>query len=886
MFPKKLWTMGTMRLSSPVTLFALLCAVPLACASPAGGPGDESSGTGDGDSTGASAGPTTGDNEPDDPEVFPGLADEVEILIDNQGIPHIYASSDRDLFYAAGYQLAVDRLFQIDLMRRRAHGRGAEVLGAAKVDEDKISRLFDFKRWGTLDAARFKADAPDDYALFTAWVAGINDRIAEVNAGTAPLAYGFGPNGANYEPELWTNDDPFIVAKMIAFANSNVLEYEFLASVVARVTPDAFAAIELLRPGAEVFALPPEDRPDSGYAPLPDDANTLAATPRPKSQSLPADAAEQLQRMHRALSGFRIQGSNSWAVDGRFTADGRPLIANDPHQPLQSPSVMYAMHMNSADGGGSFDVAGFGFAGVPGVQLGHNRKVQWTATTGFADCMDLISVGVTGDGKTIDAGGKSAAITVRSEEIKVKDAPSVVVNFRDVEDYGVLLGDALPFPETLVVDPGRSLLIQWTGFRATNEAAAALAMSRAGNLREWERAVDKMEVGTFNWLGADKDGISYHLHTLVPDRGDPSHRQMPYLVVDGDVREYYWTGKHLPATKLPQSHAETTGYIVTANNDPFGFTADGNVHNDPWYYGTFYDPGYRAERITKELASLTAKGGITVADMQALQLDTYSGIADQLLPTLAEIYARVPSDDILESFRDRPELATLVKLLTVDWDRTMQQDQAGALAFHAFAHFLVTRIYRDDLLLTFSPIMEASPVTALKLTVLAATEQYENGDAVMQQGRDVLVMSALSDTAAWLTEEFGAVNPGMYSWGMRHGTGFRNPVGGALDGGWWPTHGGEDSVNVSSSVFYVTDTTDVRKQFESNDGAVFRLVTRFAPDGTPEATINFPRGNSGEPGSPHFDDTLDDWRDGVYSKLPFNRPEVNVATTEKFVLKP
>jgi penicillin amidase len=75
--------------------------------------------------------------------------------------------------------------------------------------------------------------------------------------------------------------------------------------------------------------------------------------------------------------------------------NGRPIIANDPHQPLQSPNVMYAMHMNSADAGGNIDAAGFGFAGAPGVQLGHNRNVQWAATTGFADCMDLYSVAAT-----------------------------------------------------------------------------------------------------------------------------------------------------------------------------------------------------------------------------------------------------------------------------------------------------------------------------------------------------------------------------------------------------------------------------------------------------------------------------------------------------------
>jgi penicillin amidase len=272
--------------------------------------------------------------------------------------------------------------------------------------------------------------------------------------------------------------------------------------------------------------------------------------------------------------------------------------------------------------------------------------------------------------------------------------------------------------------------------------------------------------------------------------------------------------------------------------------------------------------------------------MQALQLDTHSRLADQLLPLLEQVYGRVASAPALASFRDRPEQAELVRVLTVEWDRRMQQEQAGALAFHLFAHFLATQIYRDDLAATFGSIIDAAPNTLLKFASLALRGEFEGGDSLMAEGRDVLVMRALADTAAWLTTEFGAVSAASYSWGERHGSGFRNPVGGALDQGWFPTHGGEDTINVSSSTFYTRDTTQVVDRFESNDGAVFRVVTRFLEDGTPEAFVNFPPGNSGDPESPHFSDTLDDWRNGVYAKLPFTRAEVEAAQRERIVLRP
>ena len=856
-----------------LVLLALLCITPLAC-------GGDSNGDDDGTGT------TAGEEVLGDPEVFPGLRGEVEILIDDRGIPHIYAQTDRDLFYAAGYQMATDRLFQMDLMRRRAYGRGAEVLGAAKIDEDKISRLFNFKRWGALDAERLLKESPADFALFSAWVAGVNKRIDEVAAGAQPLPYGFGAQEAGYQPEKWDNIDPFVIAKMIMFGNSNSLEYEFLASAVKHITPATYAAIQLVRPGLPTFTMPPEDRPDASGAPHvePPDPGARAGLEQ-AAKALPPELGARLDRMHRALSGFHVLGSNNWAVDGRFTDNGKPLIANDPHQPLQSPSVMYAQHLNSADAGGHFDAAGFGFAGAPGVQLGHNRHLHWAATTGFADCMDLYSV--TADATSVQIGGKSAPITVRREEIKVKDAPAEVLEVHDVDGYGVLLGQALPLPEEAVVDADRHVLINWTGFRATSEAAAFLGMGRATSRDEWEQAVDKMEVGTFNWLAADKDGISYHLHTLVPDRGDPSARQMPYVVVDGDDPANLWTGEFLPASKLPQSRAAKTGFVVTANNDPFGFTADGDLHNDPWYYGAFFDPGYRAGQIERRIKELTAKGGMSVADMTSVQTDTHSGVADQLLPVLAEVYAKVPGDDALAAYRERPDLDTVVKLLTVDWNRSMQQEEAGALAFHVFAHFLAVEVFSDDLSIFFGPIFEASALTALKLTSLVILGQFPDGDGVLQKGRDLAVLVALDRTAAWLAAEFESVNPGNYTWGERHGTGFRNAFGGKLDGGWVATHGGEDTINVSGTVFFAKDsTTQVVKQFESHDGPVFRVVTRFLDDGTPESVVNFPRGNSGDPASPHFADTLEDWRNGVYAKYPFARAEVDAAMTARIVLAP
>ncbi len=807
----------------------------------------------------------------------------IEILIDSQGIPHIYAENDEDLMYAAGYQMATDRLFQMDLLRRRALGRGAEVLGEAKVNEDAVSRIMNFRDWGKLDAQHLQTERPDDFRLFEAWVEGVNKRIEEVNAGDAPLPYGFGTTDGelNYAPEPYTVEDTFAIAKMFMFGNSNSLEFEILATVFEMLSPDAAEAIELARPAFPVYTLPPEDRPQ------PDTLPGLTPRAKPAAKTPPPGLAAGLHRLGETMDAFDVLGSNNWVVDGRFTENGKPLICNDPHQPLQSPSLMYAQHLNSADAGGNFDVVGFSFVGAPGLHLGHTRGVHWAATTGFADAMDLWAITVDESGSMGTVAGQQRPITYRNEVISVAGMPELALDIGEIEGYGVLLGDTLLEPlginEAFLVGNDRRLLLNWTGFRPTSETAAFLDFARSQTVDEYEAAVDLMQVGTFNWLSADKSDISYRVNVLLPDRGDPSARKMPYTIIKDEDPATFWNGSWLPPEKLPRSRAPATGFITTANNDPWGFTGDGDVHNDPWYYGFFYAAGYRAKRLDDELQRLTQRGQVSVADMQTLLLDVYSTLADLMVPPLEGAMGRLDSAPELEPYRGRADIAEVANLIA-GWDRQMTRSSAGALAFHVFAHNLTTGVLEDDLTLLHSAILGEAPQFSLKFAALAVDGTYPGGDAVVQQGADVAIYEALAATADWLTAEFGGTDPAGYSWGDRHGTEFRNPTP-RLNYGWVATEGGEDTVNVSSSKFYAgEDTTQVNGQWGSHDGPIFRIVTSFDDDGVPRSEVNFPIGNSANPDSPHFDDRLMDWVDGNFRPLLFDRDEIEADLEERITL--
>jgi penicillin G amidase len=826
------------------------------------------------DSLDGTAGTTTTGGENIDE--FPGLSAPVEILIDDRGIPHIYGQVDLDVMYASGYQMATDRLFQMDLMRRRALGRQAEVLGPDFVSQDQISRIFDLPRWGAANVERLRDEEPEIYQRLVAWLAGVNARIAQVLAGEVPLPYGFGPDETNAMPEPWTLAEHSAIAKLLMLGNSNSLERELLATIVQRNFPEAWGLIELSRPAYPTSTMPPDELP----APAPWRSG-VSHPPKPPIPATPQELAAGLATLHRALAHVPRVGSNNWAVHGSLTASGRPFVANDPHQPLESPSLMYAQHLSSAHADGDLDLIGWSFAGTAGIQLGHNRQVQWAATTNFADVMDVWEVEFSGN--EVRVGDDMVAIDTRRETIVVAGGDPVTLELRDVPGYGVLLpNDIVPIP---IAAPGNALLLNWTGLSATAEERTFTAMALATDVDEYDAAADLMEVGGFNFVAADAEGITYRVHIHVPDRGDPSARPMPFLVVDGNDAGSLWSGQFLPPEQLPRSRAESRGWIATANNDPWGFTFDGDVSNDPWYYGYFYAPGFRAHRLEAELTRLADQGGITLEDMQALQTDTHSPASDLLLPVLEQAWAELDTDPELAPYQGRPELDTLFTLLTETWDQRMERDQPGALAFHLFVLLLTDEVARDELSILYNTVLGAETVFVIKIPILAILDQYPESAELLGASRNVVMLETLSRVADLLETRYGSVDPAGYTWGDMHGTDFTNPFGGDLYGGWWPSDGGEDTVNVSSSTF-LDAAGNVADRFDSHDGAIFRMVTGFAADGTPETYCNFPPGNSADPQSPHFDDTRAAWLEDEYTYLPFRREEVEAAMESTITLEP
>jgi penicillin G amidase len=801
----------------------------------------------------------------------------ITVTVDSHGIPHISAASDEDLFYGYGYQLASDRMLQLEMWRRFALGRRSEVLGgnypgsfgATTLQDDQLVRMFDVAKWGRLDAALMREQDPEHWRLLQKWREGINARVEEIRAGTTPRPWGFGPEELDFLPEPWDQDDPVILMKMIHLGLDQTILYEILVSLLDQLAPEALASIQLFKPAREVYQVPPEDMPPGAGAPSP----PPAPKPIPPAVPLPPGLADpSLWKL--PMGGH--PGSNSWVVDGRFTENGKPMLAGDPHLVFTLMGCMYAVHLDSKSRGGTFNVAGFAFVPGMGIFAGQTETLAWTPTSAFGDVMDMW--GATVDDAGAELGGEVVPIETREEVILDREGNDTAIALTDVPGYGVVFQGGFTGVPLPVAGPGKEAVIGWTGFRARS-SKYFLGLNRATNIADFEAAVDAIPEMSYNWVAADKDGITYRVSLEVPKRNPVAPGREPWR---GSDPLALWPGGALPPEQLPRGRAAERGFIVTANNDPFGFSGDGQLGDDPWYYGAFFDPGYRAGRIDAQLTALTARGNVTLAEMQALQNDVHSGMADDLLPLFEEAWALRATDPALAEFNDRPDLDVLHDLLTSGaWDRRMARDQPGALAFHAFVHFLAGRVLEDDLIsLLYERVLMEAPFYVLKVCLLALSGAYPDGDKVMQEGKHFLILQALDDTSAFLQERFGGVDPSLYTYADMRVTDFDNAFGLGMPLLKLPTDGGEDTVNVAHGVF--RKDKKIPEKWVSDYGPVERMTARFTDDGRPELWVNFPMGNVADPASGHFEDQMSGWVEGTSFRFPFTADEVAAEAERTF----
>jgi len=747
------------------------------------------------------------------------------VRYDDAGVPTVEGANEQSLYFAVGYVHAADRLFEMDLIRRRMRGTLSAAVGERTVESDRFHRQMDFL--GAAEASwRAVRDTVAGDAM-RAYAAGV-----EVHRTSEPLPLEF--RLLDYEPEPWTPVDSMLVEKQISWGLTGSFRTLRRAAAVDALGESAGSTLFPDRMDHDVPILRRDGRQTTDSDSAGEDTDDAAALDRPSggprdvgsdSRSTGSggrDTASNLTSLGSWLDDFDSDpgiGSNSWLVSGEHTDSGQPLLANDPHLTLMAPPVWYQMHQRHP----GMRVAGVTFPGVPFVVIGENAAGAWGFTNVGADVLDVYTY-ETRDGE-YRYGDEWRSFDTDEQTIEVSDGDDRTVTVRKTVHGPVLERE------------GRRVGVAWTGLQASRTAVAVRELDRSDGREDALDALRKFDTPTQNVVYADRDGnTAYWVTGLIPARGGGTESVRGDRVFDGSAPEGEWPGYE------PYGEPDReTGWIPFDEKpgvrDPsYVGTANQRVVDDPDYYlSEAYSAPFRGRRIYDLLDERAAADEpFDFAFLRRVQRDVLDERARSFVPVILD--ARDEMDDRARAAADRLD----------GWDYRMDRDSRAALVFERFvAH------YRRAV---FDPVFDAvglddsyDPNDWVLLGLGPDSPWFTDppADDVGERARASVVAAAMSDTAAEIDDE------GYETYGDYNRTAVDHPFGlGFLNYPRLPTDGSPHTVR------------NFRK--ESSVGSSFRFLARF--DGDPSLGM-IPGGNDGEYFSDHYSDQLRAWADAEYRPI-------------------
>ena len=719
----------------------------------------------------------------------------IDVWRDPQGIPHVRAGSVHDAFFGQGWVHAQDRLWQMEYDRRRAAGRWAELAGP-----DEQAGDIQMRRFRLADSARadVAAGSPDTRAMLEAYAAGVNAWIAS----TARLPLEYGLCGAR--PDPWRPEDSHLVFKVRHILMGVWQVKAWRARLVRHLGATRAAQI---CPGAQPHPM-------------------LIVPPGVEYDGPATDALAALSEGEAALPALPEWevGSNNWALHGSRTASGKPLVAGDPHRPLDVPSVYYQNHLACPE----FDAIGLSFAGVPGLpHFGHNARVAWCVTHLQADYQDLfIERFDPGEPRRVAVPGGWGAADVRRETVAARGGASVEIESWATAHGAIVLGDPRQ---------GHAIAFRYTATAEPNATFdAILPMLRARTALELEEAQRSWVDPGNNLVFADVDGhIGYRARGTLPQRS-PLNGWLPVPGWDG---AHDWRGA-VPFEEMPAMRDPREGFVATANSRVAG--------PDYKHYITVdQTPDFRTRRVVDRLAGLERA---TAADMAAIHADRLS----------------LPGRDFAAILGALPPLGGPVEAarrLVAGWDGRVDAESCAATVYAV----LRERLMRDLLMPILGPLsaeaFAGTPRGAVghmaRLRALLADMIQRDDRTLLPPGTDwpAALARALAGAVEELTARLGA-DMAAWQWRRIHGTEPRHPLSRAfpalaaqLDPPRAAMGGDGDTVQAASFIasagYGLTSTSVARYVFDLGDWERSAWIV--------------PLGASGHPGSSHYADQVEAW---------------------------
>ena len=707
-----------------------------------------------------------------------GLRQPVEIRREANGVPHIAARNEEDLLFALGVVHGQDRLWQMEFQRRTGAGRLSEVLGESTVDQDRFLRT-----WGFYRAAEraYENLSPGGRRSLDAYVAGINAYL-DSDPGLPPEFRLLG-----HQPEPWRPADVLVWAKMMSFDLSNNYDTEL---------ENRRLRSRGLSPG-RIRELTP---------PYPEDAPTVLrdATPAPPDGEEARLGA--LLEQYRAQPKF-VEASNNWVVSGERTASGEPLLADDPHLGLQSPSLWYLAHLESP----TLEAVGATLPGLPGVVIGRNDRIAWGVTNVGADVQDLYVLDETSDGRGYRYAGGVEPYRTREEVIRVKGAEDITLDMRETVHGPVVSGVV---GDTAAEADGAPLALRWTSLESEDRTLESyLSVNRAGSWEEFNEALRDYKAPAQNFVYADVEGnIGYVAPGAYPIRRE-EHTGL-YPAPGGG--EWDWRGP-VPFEEWPRSFNPEGGFFITANNK---VTSEDYPHS----LSLEWAEPYRAERIRRMIGE---RKDLTAQDMVSIQQDQHSLLYKDFRP-------------VLERLEPRSGRGREWKRRLLSWDGDARPGSREAAVFAAW-YAELTRLPADEV----------------------GTEHWDEPRYLIRalnQGDPAC--GSVEKCRAYASEALGRAlgRPGIgdSAWGLPHQAVFEHPVLSETPLARFsdkkvPFGGDSSTVNVGHYDF---------ETLQMSHGPSYRHVVDLA-DLENSLYIHAP-GQSGNLLSGHYDDLLDLWRRGIY----------------------
>jgi penicillin amidase len=747
----------------------------------------------------------------------PGLRDEVQVVWDDRRVPHIFAKNDHDLFLAQGYVAASLRLWQMDFQSLFTAGRISEVVGPAGVRHDVFTRRFGLP-WAAEKTVLAVRDDAATREIIAAFTAGVNARIRDLGRRGLPVEFKI----LDYRPEPWTDLKCALLLKAMALVLSTYNQDAALTAMRDALGP---AAVETLFPRVPPLVdpvIPPGTPLDFVPVPIPDAAGAVAGEGAGRASAITATDSP-------ARPGA---GSNNWAVAGRLTARGFPILCNDMHLELALPAVWYELQL-AAPG---VNVRGVAFPAGPFVIAGYNEDIAWGYTNGTDDVLDWYAITFKDGSRTEYLyGGEWRKASVREERIRVRGAKAVIDRVVHTHHGPIVLWpEEPPFPN-MSVPPSAAL--RWAGHEPSRVLHALGLLNRARGYADYLAALREWDCPSQNIVYADRTGTIALWHNgKFPLRAKGQGR----YVLDGADPANDWKG-WVPHGHVPHAKDPECGFVSSANQLPAG-------EGYPYDLGADFAPFERGARINEILRRAR---GVSPEDMVRMQADVVDVRARAVMPRLVEVLEGTAATETetkcLEALRSwnfeaRAGLVapTVFRELWGELNRlTWDDERAGAMERmpRPASQIMVGLLLGDP----------GSPFFDDRTT--GGGDRGESGGTV--ESLAGIAARAFRSAVAKLEARLGPYGE-RWQWGRAKATQLRHLA--RLPGF------GRETVETDG-------VSQVINAIDAVWAPSWRMVVELGP--TIRAWGNYPGGQSGNPGSRSYDDRIDDWAAGKPDELVF-----------------